>query len=157
MEMLEEIQEKGVISCYRLIRALNMEGWADKHIAFKVITNNIYKIKPEDTIIPYAGGLIGLIKVGAKEYVQWDVTCMDICLKEFEGYDSEDKMNKIIPVVTEPAIKRGGARNQTARYTYGYKTCCVAKVSKLPRERAYILSLEAPEDRVRKALYLAKG
>jgi acyl transferase domain-containing protein/acyl carrier protein/short-subunit dehydrogenase involved in D-alanine esterification of teichoic acids len=162
MEMLEEIQEKGVISCYRLIRALNMEGWADKHIAFKVITNNIYKIKPEDTIIPYAGGLIGLIKVGAKEYVQWDVTCMDICLKEFEGYDSEDKMNKIIlPVVTEPGHKKGeelGIRDGSV-YMRVIKPVALQKVSQscLREKGVYLILGGAGRIGSEMALYLARN
>ncbi len=72
---LNQTQELGVLSLFRLIKALGPVP----SIAVKVITNDVYRVVQADTeLYPYGSSLIGLSKVIAREYPQSSISCVDI-------------------------------------------------------------------------------
>ncbi len=77
---LEVSQQKGIISFFRLIKALISEGFGNSNICFKVITNRVFDIYDDEKIIPYGAELYGFCKSLSKEYPCWNIACIDINL-----------------------------------------------------------------------------
>ncbi|MBF0396574.1 MAG: SDR family NAD(P)-dependent oxidoreductase [Desulfobacterales bacterium] len=74
----EHNQEMGILSFFRLIKALIENDKFNPPLQIKVITNNVYQILPDDKIIPFSGGLSGLCRVIRLEYPEIITTCFDI-------------------------------------------------------------------------------
>lgn len=79
---LEESQQTGALSLFRLVRELGVKGYAKKALRLTVITNNIYRVLPEDRVIPCAASLVGITKSISREYPAWGVALLDIDLCE---------------------------------------------------------------------------
>jgi len=77
---LDQIQELGVVSLFRLIKSLSRNRLIDGTIIIKVVTGNVHQVFPEDLTNPYSAGLIGLAGAIAREYPQLLVSCIDIDL-----------------------------------------------------------------------------
>ena len=75
---LEESQERGVVSLYRLVKSLSRSGIAQTALKLTVVTNDAHQVLPGESIKPYAASLFGFAKSLAKEYPQWNVNCLDI-------------------------------------------------------------------------------
>jgi polyketide synthase PksM len=75
---LEASQERGVISLFRLLKALSRHGYRQRPLAIKVITNGVHAVLPEERGLPFAGSLLGLLKSAAKEYPDWTFCGVDV-------------------------------------------------------------------------------
>ncbi|MDF2871824.1 MAG: pksL 6, partial [Anaerocolumna sp.] len=84
LEYLDLVQEQSVMSLYRLIKAMINCGYESRNITFKLVTNNVHKILPEEIGLPYAAGAFGLVKSAEKEFPNWQVSGFDI---DFSGED----------------------------------------------------------------------
>ncbi len=82
LDYLDLVQEQSVMSLYRLIKAMVNCGYGSRNITFKLVTNNVHKILPEDTCLPYAAGAFGFMKSAEKEFPDWQVSGFDI---DFHG------------------------------------------------------------------------
>lgn len=82
LSVLDEVQERGVICFFKLIKALNNNGYDQTDIAIKVVTNNLRKIHPDDVIAPLSACLTGFTMSVAKEYPGWEVSVIDIDARE---------------------------------------------------------------------------
>lgn len=78
IDVLEQSQEKGIVSLFRLIKALLDTGMGLKKLILKVITNNVLKVINEEAVNPFAGSIHGFIKSVGKEQYLWEVSCIDI-------------------------------------------------------------------------------
>lgn len=76
-KMIEK-QEEGVLSCFKLIKALLQSGYGAKELAWTVITTQTQTIHKNDIINPIQAGIYGLIGSMAKEYINWKVRLVDL-------------------------------------------------------------------------------
>jgi len=110
LKNIEESQQVGVLSLFRLIKALIDHSIDQKKIKLKVITNDVHALNPGETLNPNAGSLHGLTLSAAKENSQWEVVCLDITLKK-AGEDKKetwDQINEIASaIIHEPGIESG--------------------------------------------------
>lgn len=100
LDYLDLVQEQSVMSLYRLIKAMINCGYESRSITFKLVTNNVHKILPEDICLPYAGGAFGLMKSAEKEFPNWQVSGFDIDLSG-EGILSQEKEAALQSVVCD--------------------------------------------------------
>jgi acyl transferase domain-containing protein/acyl carrier protein len=109
LEVLDDAQEAGVISFYRLIKGLSGDGWAKKPLTIKVITNNVHQIAPDEPVLPYSSSLVGLVKGITKEFPEWEISNIDISWNDCDAIkDEPKKMEKfILPIVFEPGSQKG--------------------------------------------------
>ncbi len=75
---LEASQERGVLSLFRLLKALSRHGYSHRPLAIKVITSGVHPVLPDERGQPFAGGLLGLLKSAAKEYANWTFLGLDV-------------------------------------------------------------------------------
>ncbi|WFR55593.1 SDR family NAD(P)-dependent oxidoreductase [Anaerocolumna sp. AGMB13025] len=105
---VKDASEKGVISLFRLIKALEGGKSGKRPVELKVITNNIYPVGNSPVVVPAASGIHGFIKSLAKEYTKYKITTVDIDL--LNGNDSlsgENLDSALIPVLNEPHNPNG--------------------------------------------------
>ncbi|PHG78289.1 SDR family NAD(P)-dependent oxidoreductase [Bacillus wiedmannii] len=98
---LEDSQERGIISFFRLIKSLKKQGQKEKLVQLKVITNNVHKITNENVIPPYAASLFGFTRSLVKEYPNWSISCIDL---DLEGNNVESLVQHIL---LEPGTSNG--------------------------------------------------
>ncbi len=108
LQTLEQSQEQGVLSLFRLIKALHTHHLTRKPLQLKVISNNVYQIASEKRGNPYAASLFGLSKAIAKEYPNLELSCFDIDLEICQEEQTADHLTHIArTIITEP-FDRGG-------------------------------------------------
>lgn len=81
---VELTQEQGVVTLFRLIRAMAEYGFDNRKIAFKVWTNNVHAVNEGECVMPCAGSVLGMAKTMAKEFTRWETSCTDVDLAELE-------------------------------------------------------------------------
>lgn len=113
LEMLAERQERGVISLFRLVKALDRRGFKNKLLVLKVVGNDACCISEDAPVRPAAAAVYGMAKSIAREYSSWKVSCIDISLDE-EQWKTDSRVKAILdePVCIngEEAVIRGGER-----------------------------------------------
>ncbi|MGI6668752.1 MAG: SDR family NAD(P)-dependent oxidoreductase [Acetivibrionales bacterium] len=100
LESLDLSQETGAFTLFRLIKALSRLGLTGKNIKFKIITNDVNQIRPDEHVIPHSATLHGMVKSMAKEYSCWEFACVDIST-------GEDPALWARAVAAEPGNPRG--------------------------------------------------
>ncbi|MFS0814058.1 amino acid adenylation domain-containing protein [Peribacillus phoenicis] len=80
MVRFTEIQDKGVIQLYRIVKAIET-SLPNKKVQLKVVTNNVQILSKDEVNYPYSASLVGFSKSLAKEYKNITVSCMDIALE----------------------------------------------------------------------------
>ncbi|MBF0395461.1 MAG: SDR family NAD(P)-dependent oxidoreductase, partial [Desulfobacterales bacterium] len=93
---LEITQEYGVFSLFRLIKSLIQNNHTC--LQLKIVTNDLYMVFPDDNIKPFSGSLYGLAKVLAKEYIEINVSLIDINLKDLKSFFPFSNTSKEIAV-----------------------------------------------------------
>ena len=71
-------QQRGVLSCYRLVRALLQADYAARPLALTVITRQAQAVHEGDAIAPAHASVHGLIGAVAREYAHWRVRVVDV-------------------------------------------------------------------------------
>lgn len=108
LEGLYEAQESGVITLFRLIKALEKYHLLQQTIKLKIITNNIYQIAEEVSILPSAACIHGFIKSLAKEYPKLKITSIDLDLLKFGSRLTAATVCEVVePIFREPYNKNG--------------------------------------------------
>jgi acyl transferase domain-containing protein/pimeloyl-ACP methyl ester carboxylesterase/acyl carrier protein len=80
IDAVRDAQEKGVMSLFRLIKALESNKSGKQPVDLKVITNNIYPVNNSPVILPASSSVHGFVKSLAKEYTKYRITTVDIDL-----------------------------------------------------------------------------
>ena len=90
LEYLDLVQEQSVMALYRLFKAMIKYGYESRSITLKVVTNNVHRILPDESCLPYAAGAYGLAKSAEKEFPDWQISGFDIDLFniDFSGKDT---------------------------------------------------------------------
>ncbi|MGC6177123.1 alpha/beta fold hydrolase [Lacrimispora sp. 38-1] len=101
---IREIQEEGVITLFRLIKALDDKHFITKIKELKIIINNTQRVETENVILPNSASISGFVKTLAKEYVNLKITLLDLDLMQTEDKDLE---TAIAPVFYEPHNNAG--------------------------------------------------
>ncbi len=77
-DALLEDQRRGVLSVFRIIKALLELGYASRDLAFTVVTRNAFAVLPDDLVEPAHAGVHGLIGSLAQEYEHWNIRLLDL-------------------------------------------------------------------------------
>ncbi|HET9278405.1 MAG TPA: SDR family NAD(P)-dependent oxidoreductase, partial [Flavitalea sp.] len=105
---LNDRQDSGVFSLFRLIKSFISQDIIRKTIQLKVITNNVYQLGSESGANPYAASLSGFVKSLAREYPHWKVSFIDIDTKEYyEALNTNSERSLIAAIVNERANPGG--------------------------------------------------
>ncbi|BCJ93988.1 hypothetical protein acsn021_15570 [Anaerocolumna cellulosilytica] len=102
LNKLDFFQQQGVLSLYRLVKALVEKGLDNQSLHLKVITNNVHTLKGE-AVIPASGSVLGFAKSMAKEFPNWKTTCLDIDMEDW--YKEGQFLTQAL--INEPAGKNG--------------------------------------------------
>jgi len=73
-----EAQDRGVIQCFRMIKALLGLGYDEKEFSLSVITVQSQAVHKNDPVNPTHASIFGLIGSLAKEYPHWMIRIVDI-------------------------------------------------------------------------------
>ncbi|WOO37929.1 SDR family NAD(P)-dependent oxidoreductase [Anaerocolumna sp. AGMB13020] len=95
LEAVRESQEKGVISLFRLIKALESSKYSKQTVDLKILTNNIYPVNNSPVILPAASSIHGFVKSLAKEYTKYRITTIDIDLLTSRETDKKEVLSEI--------------------------------------------------------------
>jgi acyl transferase domain-containing protein/acyl carrier protein/SAM-dependent methyltransferase/NADP-dependent 3-hydroxy acid dehydrogenase YdfG len=121
LEVLEQSQELGVMSLFRLVKMLSGIGYSRQPLTLKVITSDVHRLHPakpgsHGSIKPYAASLHGLVRSMVKEFPSWETGCIDISLEEMKSKPGRWE-HLVRQVIEEPAsvegsevVIRGGKR-----------------------------------------------
>jgi polyketide synthase PksM len=71
-------QEEGVLTVFRIIKALLKLEYANKELQWTIITGKTQRVKKDDRTKPTHAGICGLIGSLAKEYLHWNLRLLDI-------------------------------------------------------------------------------
>ncbi|MGD9212235.1 MAG: SDR family NAD(P)-dependent oxidoreductase, partial [Desulfobacteraceae bacterium] len=113
---LDQTQEVGLISLFRLVKALSKWNFSRRELRLKIIVNNVLEVSNSDPTRPDFAGLMGFAKVVANEYPEWKVSCVDLDLTTDIRYLSPVEKKKIMQhLISESpenveSIVRGGKR-----------------------------------------------
>jgi acyl transferase domain-containing protein/enoyl-CoA hydratase/carnithine racemase/acyl carrier protein/SAM-dependent methyltransferase/ribosomal protein S18 acetylase RimI-like enzyme len=94
-------QQDGVLTVFRIIKALLQLGYADKELSWTLITRETQRVTKHGAVRPAHAGVFGLIGSLAKEYPHWNLNLLDVdSLDAVTGKDC----------LSQPADKRGNGR-----------------------------------------------
>ncbi|AIQ12933.1 SDR family NAD(P)-dependent oxidoreductase [Paenibacillus durus] len=109
-EQLERLHKQGVLSLFRLVKALSKhpENLAQE-IRLKVVTSNLHDVLPgELNQRPFTGGITGLVRTMSKEYPQIKISNVDISMPSHDSQWSEDDLALIVSELMEEPVVRDG-------------------------------------------------
>ncbi|UCH94145.1 MAG: SDR family NAD(P)-dependent oxidoreductase [Candidatus Aminicenantes bacterium] len=108
-DYLEESQQRGVFSLFRLIKSLSKYELSRYPIRFKVVTNDVHRVFPQEEVKPYSASLHGLTRTAAKEYPHFEMSCIDISLKGIRAQPGKEELQALVkPITADPGPGRGG-------------------------------------------------
>src|SRR5262245_48189525 len=77
-DQLIEQQELGVLTVFRIIKALLGLGHGDKELRWTIITGRTQRVKKDERAQPTHAGIFGLVGSLAKEYPHWNLSLLDV-------------------------------------------------------------------------------
>ncbi len=77
-ETIIERQEEGVLTVFRIIKALLRLGHADKELQWTIGASRTQRVTEGDRIQPAHAGIVGLVGSLAKEYPHWRLRLLDL-------------------------------------------------------------------------------
>jgi polyketide synthase PksN len=77
-ETIIEQQEEGVLTVFRVVKALLRLGYADKELQWTIVTRRTQRVTDGEPIQPAHAGIVGLVGSLAKEYPHWHLRLLDL-------------------------------------------------------------------------------
>ena len=77
-ELIIEQQEEGVLTVFRIIKALQRLGYATRKLQWTIVTSRTQRVTEVEPIQPAHAGIVGLVGSLAKEYPHWDLRLLDL-------------------------------------------------------------------------------
>ena len=77
-ESMLTVQKQGVLTCFRLIKALLQLGYGSQTLCWMVITRQTRTLHASETAHPAHASLLGLFGSLAKEYPHWSIQQIDL-------------------------------------------------------------------------------
>ncbi|MFJ4187795.1 SDR family NAD(P)-dependent oxidoreductase [Kitasatospora sp. NPDC089509] len=105
------VLDRGVVSLYRLVRALDRHGLTDRELRLKVVTTDGYPLGADDASGPWPVGLAGLAAVVAKEWPNLKVALVDVRSAE-AGESVPAIVAEPFPARPVPVSVRAGVRRE---------------------------------------------
>jgi acyl transferase domain-containing protein/acyl carrier protein len=104
LKQLEQSQDRGVGSFFRLTKALLRCGYGARKLKLKVVTSDVHSVAPDDQPCPYDASLLGFCKSLAKECPNWKLSCIDLSSRDL----SSDFLDTLAQgIVYEPSHSKG--------------------------------------------------
>ncbi len=75
---LSDHEQQGVITLFRLLRALSLHGYREKELIIRSVTNGVYSVEPGEAAQPLGAGIVGLSKSANREYSKWSLYHLDM-------------------------------------------------------------------------------
>ncbi|TMC15473.1 MAG: polyketide synthase, partial [Chloroflexi bacterium] len=82
-ESILTAQQEGVLTCFRLIKALLQLGYGSQRLHWTVITRQTRILHANETCHPAHASLLGLFGSLAKEYPRWSIQQVDLLADDF--------------------------------------------------------------------------
>jgi 3-oxoacyl-(acyl-carrier-protein) synthase/enoyl-CoA hydratase/carnithine racemase/acyl carrier protein/NADP-dependent 3-hydroxy acid dehydrogenase YdfG/SAM-dependent methyltransferase len=105
LQAVDDSQEQGVLSLFRLIKALGNLQRTRQLSHLKVVTNNVHAVFADEPVVPYAASLFGLAKTAAREYPRTAVSCLDLDLQQQPQGAALQAL--VEAIVNEPSMTNG--------------------------------------------------
>ncbi|HEX5338850.1 MAG TPA: type I polyketide synthase, partial [Gallionella sp.] len=108
-EHVRKAQQYGILSLFRVLKALEKYGHTQTPLALKVVANNIYASDANPHTVPWSAGVFSLAKSIAGEYSQLQVAAMDVDAQDSAqcaGAIARETVSKHVV----PVLLRGGKR-----------------------------------------------
>lgn len=96
LEALDQSQDMGVLSLYRLIKSLIRTKRYKELQQLKVITGNVHQVFPSERIKPFSASLHGLTTAISNEYPKVDVNLVDIDLDGTNADLSKEELRSLV-------------------------------------------------------------
>jgi acyl transferase domain-containing protein/tryptophanase/acyl carrier protein len=77
-ERIIDQQEEGVLTVFRIIKALLQLGYGSRKVQWTIITGRTQRVTELEEIQPAHAGVVGLVGSLAKEYPHWDMRLLDL-------------------------------------------------------------------------------
>jgi acyl transferase domain-containing protein/tryptophanase/acyl carrier protein len=77
-ERILDVQEDGVLTVFRTIKALLHRGYGNKRLQWTIVLGRTHRVTNSDAIQPTHAGVVGLVGSLAKEYPQWNLRLLDL-------------------------------------------------------------------------------
>ena len=107
ISMLEDSQEQGTLSLFRLVKAL-MAAQLDLGLELRIVTYNHYNVLPDDIVTPFGAGVHGLARTLAKELPQLRLTQLDLSWSDVVQNSNRNAIMSLAKAIAyEPAQARG--------------------------------------------------
>lgn len=87
-ETIVEDQQKGVLFCFRFLKALLTLGYGEKKLSLTVVTFQTQAVFHNGKADPCHSGIHGFIGVIAKEYPSWAIRLVDLDIQDVFDVDS---------------------------------------------------------------------
>lgn len=131
-EALNDGQEKGVLSLFRLVQALDRKQLLRPGFRLKLLTSNVYPVAGAGTVLPTAAAMHGFLKSMAKEYPKLDITSVDLDLGELGESPGKEAVEEWLkPLWTEPPHPDG----ETVSYRQGERFERAIEPAELPKAK----------------------
>ncbi|MGW8956313.1 SDR family NAD(P)-dependent oxidoreductase [Paenibacillus sp. NPDC055715] len=110
LRFLEDSEETGVLSLFRLVQALQQRGFGDQSLKLSVVTCNACEVVPGEAIQPAGASLHGFARSLAKEFRHWKVNCLDVSEHDLQ-HNSSSTLVRQIAMETSGCDKDVAIRN----------------------------------------------
>ncbi len=104
-DALEASQQRGVFTLFRLVKALDRQ----RRLRLCVVTNDVHQFGDTPDVAPFAASLQGFAKSLAQEFKYWEVSCINLSLKELEGDASAEARRRWLRHAAAEPVVSGGA------------------------------------------------
>jgi len=102
-DYIKRIQEEGVINLFRLIKILDNNHMLNTMKSLRIIINNTQRVANEKYIFPNSSSIYGFAKVMAKEYVNLNISMIDVDLLNTE----KDLNSTLSPILYQNSGNNG--------------------------------------------------
>ena len=121
-QSLQQSQEEGVLSLFRLVKALKNKALITDAARFVVLTQDAWAVGDGDQSNPYVAALTGFSRSMAKEFPDLEVVCLDIASNDLQTKEQCGKLCR--EILAEPGTK--GAEHVAIRDGIRYKNSPVS-------------------------------
>jgi polyketide synthase PksN len=96
IDSLNQSQEQGIITLFRLVKCLTRKELDNKTLQFYVWTNHVTALTLDERNMPNSASILGFVKTMAKEYLYWNVSCVDFDDNDFNGKKADELFQMLI-------------------------------------------------------------
>ncbi|MGE7828258.1 SDR family NAD(P)-dependent oxidoreductase [Paenibacillus sp. NPDC093718] len=109
IQTLSSHEQQGVITLFRLLRALSLNGYREKELIIRSVTNGVYSVEPGEAAQPLGAGIAGLSKTANREYSKWSLYHLDLDrdILEQDEPTLRDWIKPLNDIMSDLALRQG--------------------------------------------------